>query len=334
MSLEQKKWAYEEIWPKILFWSKENSTEMVALAVYSYVLHRLEEDAKSEMGQVFSEMEKRFRKENTNIFLIACDTKLPWKSRNGKNEPTRYHVQVFVGTRKNMKKEWKKYSSTKIENDAKLLMCGFLNEKKEEELLQKKKDNILFPVNLKRDFHFYFDKRSLLFHDTDLSVFEKCVIHAENMQKEVHDDQFKSTGIQVTRTNMSVEKWTDTRKVIEKQIAERIPIAISDTSGVLKEQIIPVGYAILGYTPEESVLFDLYLVTETKLHLSFCTEDAERLRLRRFENDEELQDFINSAVMSQKEELSGENRAKISVKNLHRQIHVSNESNPYFLFFP
>lgn len=315
--------------------------------MFAFLTQRLENEANLSTGEAIVALEQRFRAERIGTYCVARNTKDPYRSCNYHKEPTPFHLYLVVDEKVKAKQEWRKQGCrTRTENLQRLLRCGFLENATEAATKERRMNAVKLPFDLKplegETAVRLFDSNSIAYHVQEASetvqVRNKCLQHASAARRGVLSEALSFTGVQVARTSVLVQQWPQTRIALEKQMRERLPIAESakaEKYKCIREQLIPIGYQLLGVTREpphvadDSVdgrryaLFDMYAVTERKYHVSFNDMEYAWYQKAKAAASIEQDEAYLRALLAEKtgvEDASEMNGLNFS--NVHRHVHL------------
>lgn len=319
------------LWKCVMDADRQSNRDAVTSTVFTYLLNRLKTVPNLTTGEAIVDLEKRFRKTKANTWCIARKTTLPYVSCNFRKEPTQYHLYLVVDTKARAKKQLAKNGwSNAAQNQLFLQQCGFLENAEEAAIKEKRMQAVRLPNDLEHvesEHNAIFDADSARYYAENEKeadeILQKCQVHSECAKRGQYSEILSFTGVQVARTSVPIDVWNTTAQALYKQMTNRLPIAESteqnkntqrkDNVRCVREQLIPIGYQLLGYTTREELLerksddndddggdddkdreddgknssaaqkvsqtkfalFDFYAVTERKYHVEFSDKDYE-----------------------------------------------------------
>lgn len=268
------------LWKCVMDADRQSDRNAVTSTVFTYLLHRLRTVPHLTTGDAIVELEKRFRKAKANTWCIARKTVSPYVSCTFAKEPTLYHLYLVVDTKARAKKQLAKHGwSSAAQNEQHLKQCGFLDNAEEAAIKERRMQAVRLPDDLEpvdATQGAIFDADSLSYYAKNekeaTEILEKCKAHSVSARRGEYSDILAQTGVQVARTTVPVEMWTQTAHAMDRQIRQRLPIAESteenkntkrdDNVRCVREQLIPIGYQLLGYTSKDELVVGKSLPSE------------------------------------------------------------------------
>lgn len=265
--------------------------------VFNYLIEqtrvaRNESKDEFEIGNQFVKLETRLRTDNVPLWLVAVESSPPKiVARTDTNQTVDYFVTLVTS----LEERQKIVGNQSNEQHLKLLKRSGLRAKVSQ---SKNADYKQLPSDLQKVNDSYYNSTSLQSFNENVTV-KLLETHAKQMSKNKHTDCLNGTEVQVIRTSVSVGKWDATRSALVKQIDNFEALARRPILGCLIEEVVPVGFHVLGKTnspiylgreDDDIVLFDLYTLQLKRYFLQ--VGEADKRLLIAAEDDENLQMLV------------------------------------------
>jgi hypothetical protein len=288
MEKEIRQAVLEKRWEQI----KKAQEEQVTRLCFHYVCDFLDLYNTS-TGEAIVSLEKRLRENDVPVWCMAVPTISPLQSCTYHKVPTDYHLYLHCGDPNTLPKEYNNSRDV-------LLRCGFLNDETKEKTEKRRAQACKLP----EDIRLPAEKCRVicpLFH-------ELITKHCESMLQGKWSDVLRFKEIQCVRTSIPTSRWKQAKPTLLSAIDNRIPLAESTVLATLKEQLIPVGIHLLGFSlvdGDDCAIIDLYTIQERKYHIALSPEEYAFVHDNHSADIDKLRSLLARAALVPDEEVVG-----------------------------
>lgn len=305
---EQKR--RDRSWTAIVDVVRSQMRKRINAVVFRYIS---EQAADKSTSEAICALEERLRSEDIELWCMAHPIAPPDQlARSLRGEPCNYYL-VLALSETDRDKFLRDKACTSADNCANLRATGFQATSSKtsststasgisssNSSTSQKVDYLEFPADLHGERDSHFDDAAIRFYDTSLTadlfrrhakeVVKASTAPAGSQQQESREKRksklLNGTGVQVVRTSVPTSRWSETRAAIVEQARTLQPIADMHIVGSVREQVIPLGFALhgvsstplyLGGETEAVCLFDLYCCTVRRYHIDVSQADADVL---------------------------------------------------------
>jgi hypothetical protein len=313
----------ERSWNAIVDVVRSKNRKRINAVVFRYISEQCSlatvATTTNKTSEAICALEQRLRSESVKLWCMAHPIAPPQQlARSLQGEPCNYYLLLAL-SEADRDKFLSDKACTAAENNANLRQTGFqtgaasagIDKDAQDKGSSSasstsatkgaKPDYLELPADLHGERDSHFDDAAIRFYDPSLSadlfrrhakeVVKTSAAPADSHQRETREKQkskiLQGTGVQVVRTSVPTSRWSETRAAIVEQARLLLPIADMDIVGCVREQVIPLGFALhgisstplyLGGANEPVCLFDLYCCTVRRYHIDVSQADADVLK--------------------------------------------------------
>ena len=231
-------------------------SKQVAKVAFDYLMDQLSEcDDGAETTRQIVALEGELRALGSSIYCVARTAEPPTRcARTHRNEKRTYYLQLAQSIDARDKLFESEKIANETENAERLADCGILVRDRHEE--NKTAAHLKLPVDLNCEkSEFYVDNSAVALFVSAVDsaeARERIEKHAADSRADVIGDNLCGTSIEVLRTAVPLEKWTETQALFRANIASRQPFAQRHVVASIYYDVIPIGYQALGTTKQDA----------------------------------------------------------------------------------